>query len=214
METHPTSPLTVGILIFNEVEVLDFAGPFEVFSVAGRFKANGRDQDDTDVAMRAVTIAQTAALVHARGGLQIQPQFTFDNHPPLDVLVVPGGWGTRAEVRNPVLLDWLRRTVPNVGIKASVCTGSFLYGAIGLFDGLKATTHWGSLDRMAQTFPQVEIIRNVRWIDQGAVLSSAGISAGIDVSLHLVERLFGRELALQTAHQMEYDWQETEWTHT
>lgn len=139
MQNKVSQPLIVGILVFDDVEVLDFAGPFEVFSVAGRLQANGRDDDAAQVAMHAVTIAQSAGIIHACSDLQIEPHFTFETHPPLDVLVVPGGWGTRREINNPILLDWLQRVVPTVAVNASVCTGSFLLGKIGVFDGLKAT---------------------------------------------------------------------------
>lgn len=207
MQNETSQPLTIGILIFDEVEVLDVAGPFEVFSVAGRLQANTPDNDTEPIAMRAITIAQTSRIINARGALHIEPHFTFETHPPLDVLVVPGGRGTRYEVENLVLLDWLRRVLPTVPVKASVCTGSFLLAKVGVFDGLKATTHWASLDRMAQIFPRVEVVRDMRWVDEGKVLSSAGVSAGIDLSLHLVERMFGRDMAQKTARQMEYEGQ-------
>ncbi len=196
--------LTVGILIFDDVEVLDFCGPFEVFSVAGRLHSNNEAETRT----RVYNIAQENRLIRARGGLLVQPHFTFENHPPLDLLVVPGGWGTRREVDNPVLLDWLARVAPTTRLNSSVCTGSFLLGKIGLWEGRKVTTHWASLDRMAQSFPTATVVRETRWVDEGNAVSSAGISAGIDMSLHLVERIFGRESALATARQMEYNWQE------
>ncbi len=197
-------PLTVGVVIFDDVEVLDFAGPFEVFSVAGRQGSPNPDE----VVMKAFTIAQSDQVVHARGNLLIQPHFTFENHPPLDVLVVPGGFGTRREIDNPVMIDWLSKVSATPSLRTSVCTGSFLLGKIGLFDGRKATTHWASLDRMEETFPKVQVIRDVRWVDEGDVVSSAGISAGIDMSLHVVERLLGREVAEKTARNMEYFWNE------
>jgi transcriptional regulator GlxA family with amidase domain len=199
----------VGIPIFNQMDVLDFTGPFEVFSVAGRILSDGvyRDDDDVIPAIQALAIGETDEIIHTRGKLPIKPHYTFDNHPPLDLLVVPGGWGTRREVDNPVLIDWLRRVTQATPVNASVCTGAFLLGKIGLFDGHKATTHWASLDRMETTFPNVQVIRDVRWVDEGNVVSSAGISAGIDMSLHLVERLFGLDLAERTARQMDYRWQ-------
>lgn len=208
IEQNATKPLVVGILIFDDVEVLDFCGPFEVFSVAGRVAATGEDGRTGETATQVITIAQTARIVKARGNLLVQPHYTFENHPNLDVLIVPGGWGTRREIDNAVLISWLDKVSSQVTIRASVCTGSFLLGKIGLFDGHKATTHWASLDRMAQTFPQVQIIRDERWVDEGNIISSAGISAGIDMSLHLVERLFNRNVAEQTARQMEYVWNE------
>lgn len=204
MVSNPNS-LKVGILIFDDVEVLDFCGPFEVFTVAG-FLAS---QNQADFSGDVFTIAQTDRIIKARGNLQVKPDYTIENHPPVDLLIVPGGWGTRREVENEVLLTWLAKVSQATQLNASVCTGSFLLGKIGLLDGKQATTHWGSLDRMAQTFPQVQVKREIRWVDEGAVITSAGISAGIDMSLHLVERIYGRELAEKTAHHMEYFWQQT-----
>jgi transcriptional regulator GlxA family with amidase domain len=200
--------INVGILIFDEVEILDFCGPFEVFSVAGRIKANSQPSLTQAPAFAVFTIAETAKIVKTVGNMLVQPHFTLQNHPPLDVLIVPGGWGTRQQVNNPVLIDWIAKVSGHTKLNTSVCTGSFLLAKAGLLTGYKATTHWLSLDRFEQDFPDVEVQREVRWVEQDNVLSSAGISAGIDMSLHLVERLLGRELALSTAKQMEYYWNE------
>ncbi|HEX2909728.1 MAG TPA: DJ-1/PfpI family protein [Chloroflexia bacterium] len=203
---NQNEPLNVGILIFNEVEVLDFCGPFEVFSVTRRTGVNS--QDETNKPFAVFTIAETDRIVRTRGGMLVQPHYNIQNHPPVDILVVPGGWGTRKEVDNPVLIEWLAKISGETQLNTSVCTGAFLLAKTGLLDGHKATTHWLSLDRMEQTFPRVQVIRNTRWVDEGAIISSAGISAGIDMSLHIVERLLGREVAEQTARQMEYSWNE------
>jgi transcriptional regulator GlxA family with amidase domain len=198
-------PLNVGILIFDEVEVLDFCGPFEVFSVARRPGANSQDESNRPFAV--FTVAQTPATVRTRGGLRVEPHFTLENHPPIDILVVPGGWGTRREIDNPVIIDWIRRVATETQLNTSVCTGAFLLAQAGLLEGRRATTHWGSLDRLEQTFPQVQVLRQDRWVDEGKVVTSAGVSAGIDMSLHLVERFLGTQAAEQTARQMEYTWQ-------
>jgi transcriptional regulator GlxA family with amidase domain len=200
-------PLNVGILIFDEVEVLDFCGPFEVFSVTRRPGAS--DQDESARPFAVFTVAQTSATIRTRGGLRVEPHFTIENHPPIDILVVPGGWGTRREVDNPVIIDWIRRVATETQLNTSVCTGAFLLAQAGLLEGRRATTHWGSLDRLEQTFPQVEVVRVSRWVDEGKVVTSAGISAGIDMSLYLVERFLGMEVAEQTARQMEYAWRST-----
>lgn len=208
MQPQPHDIINVGILIFDEVEVLDFCGPFEVFSVAGRLKAEGKDGGQGQAAFAVFTVAETERIIKARGNLLVQPHFTIKNHPPIDVLVVPGGWGTRREVNNSVLIEWLASISKETQINSSVCTGAFLLAKAGLLDGHQATTHWLSLDRFGNDFPNVQVQREVRWVDAGSIVSSAGISAGIDMSLHLVERLLGRELALQTAKQMEYYWNE------
>ncbi len=206
MEINQGDPMNVGILIFDDVEVLDFCGPFEVFSVTRR--EGVASQDEANKPFAVFTIAQTGNIVKARGGLLVQPHFIIENHPPIDLLVVPGGWGTRREVDNPVITDWLSTVTKETQLNTSVCTGAFLLAKIGLLDDKAATTHWASLDRLQQTFPRVEVIRNTRWVDQGNIVTSAGISAGIDMSLHLVEKLLGRSVAEQTAKQMEYSWNE------
>jgi transcriptional regulator GlxA family with amidase domain len=196
--------LAVGILIFEDVEVLDFCGPFEVFSVAARIA------EDEPPAFTVFTVAERAGLVSARGGLLVQPDYIITDHPPIDLLVVPGGWGTRREVNNAELIAWIARVAAGSRLTTSVCTGAFLLAKAGLLKGHAATTHWQSLDRLAASYPEIEVRRETRWVDEGAVVTSAGISAGIDMSLHIVERLLGRERAEATARHMEYIWQDAE----
>jgi transcriptional regulator GlxA family with amidase domain len=200
--------LTVGILLFDDAEVLDFCGPFEVFSVTGRLKATGKNQGGTDTAINVYHLAQSARPVRALGDFLVQPHYTLLDHPALDVLVIPGGWGVWAAAEQEDVVAWVRRMAGRVAIMSSVCTGAFLLGRAGLLEGRKATTHWLSLDRLAEEFPHTEVQRGVRWVDEGDLVTSAGIEAGIDMSLHLVERLLGREMAETTAKRMEYRWQE------
>jgi len=192
---------TVGILIFDEVEVLDFCGPFEVFSIA-------RPAGERDAAARlfaAVTIAQENRLITCRGGLLVQPHATIDEHPPLDILVVPGGQGTRREIHNKRLLDWIAAQDRRTELTTSVCTGAFLLAERGLLDGRRATTHWASIAWMRDAYPAVEMLDTARVVDEGRVITSAGVSAGIDMALHVVARLHGAEVAAETARAMEYD---------
>jgi transcriptional regulator GlxA family with amidase domain len=203
-----SNPLNVGILIFDAADVLDFCGAYEVFSLAGRLICNTNYQDYGESATNVFTVAQSDQIIKARGGLAVKPDYTFDNHPEIEVLVVPGGWGSRHQAENPVLLDWLKRVSKQTWVNASVCTGAFLLGKAGLLEGRRATTHWRSLDRLGATFPNTIVVRDLKWVDEGEVITSAGISAGIDMSLHLLERLFNREVALITARQMEYQWNE------
>ncbi len=200
--------LNVGIVIFDQVEVLDFCGPFEVFSVTTDLVAQQRSSKKGP--FNVFTIAEQNRLVTTRGGMLVQPHFTIVDFPHIDIVIVPGGFGTRKEIDNPVLMEWLAKITQHTRLNTSVCTGSFLLGKVGVLEGHGATTHWASLDRFAQAFPQVQVKREVRWVDDGAVITSAGVSAGIDMSLHVVERLLGREQAEQTAKQMEYVWQENE----
>jgi transcriptional regulator GlxA family with amidase domain len=195
-------PKIVGILIFDEVEVLDAFGPFEVFSVA-----QGDDPEDTGGRLfRAVTIAESREPIRARGNLVVTPHHAFDDHPPLDILLVPGGYGTRTQVSNPAALEWLRRQADRVELRTSVCTGAFLLAEIGLLEGRAATTHWASVGRLRDGYAGIDVRENVRFVDEGSVITSAGISAGIDMALHVVQRLHGRETAERTARYMEYDW--------
>jgi transcriptional regulator GlxA family with amidase domain len=192
-------PLSVGILIFDDVEVLDFCGPFEVFS-----SARAADAAEATALFRVFTVAERAGVVRCRGNLLVQPHFTIADHPPIDLLVVPGGWGTRREARNAALLDWIAAQDQGSTLTLSVCTGAFLLAARGLLDGKPATTHWASLDRLAEGYPAIEVRRDVRFVDAGHVVTSAGVSAGIDMALHVVERLRGPAVAAATARNMEY----------
>lgn len=197
-----TDRKTVGILLFDEVEVLDAFGPFEVFSVA-----QTSDPGDTGRNLFTVlTIGETDEPVRTRGGLIVTPHHSFENHPPLDILVVPGGYGTRAQVTNAAALDWLRAQARDAELRTSVCTGAFLLAEIGLLDGHAATTHWGSIDRLREGYAGIDVRENVRFVDEGTIITSAGISAGIDMALHVVERLHGMDAARATARYMEYDW--------
>ena len=198
--------LTVGIVIFDQVEVLDFCGPFEVFSVTTDLV--GQQRPSKKGPFHVFTVAEQNCLVTTRGGMLVQPHFTIADHPQIDIVIVPGGFGTRKEIDNPVLMEWLAKITQQTRLNTSVCTGSFLLGKVGVLEGHSATTHWASLDRFAQAFPQVQVQREVRWVDDGTIITSAGVSAGIDMSLHLIERLLGRKQAEQTAKQMEYVWQE------
>jgi transcriptional regulator GlxA family with amidase domain len=192
-------PLNVGILIFDDVEVLDFCGPFEVFSTA---RAAGATADTA--LFRVFTVAERSETVRCRGNLLVQPHFTIADHPPIDLLVVPGGWGTRREAHNGPLLDWIAAQDRGSTLTLSVCTGAFLLAARGLLDGKPATTHWASLDRLAEGYPAIEVRRDVRYVDAGHIVTSAGVSAGIDMALYVVERLHGAAAAAATARAMEY----------
>ncbi len=194
--------MNVGIYIFDQVEVLDFAGPFEVFSTAARVKQ--RREPHAPSAFEVFTISD-AALVHARANLLVQPHYTLTNHPKIDVLIVPGGVIT-AELEKPDVTAWIKRVNASTQLTVSVCTGAFLLAQAGLLDGKRVTTHWEDCDDLERMFPNLRVERGVHWVDEGRIVTSAGISAGIDMSLHLVSRLLGLEIAEATAHQMEYAW--------
>lgn len=197
--------LSVGIFLFDEVEVLDFAGPFEVFSTASRV---ARRLEPSAPAPFAVTlVADEPRTVRARAGLRVVCAASFADHPPFDVLIVPGGEVSR-ELERVEVTSWLARTAPRTTITASVCTGAFLLAKAGLLDGRRVTTHWEDLEDLRRGFPALRVEAGVAWIDEGNIVTSAGISAGLDMSLHLVSRLAGRALAERTGRQMDYGWRQ------
>ncbi|WP_160151599.1 DJ-1/PfpI family protein [Microbulbifer sp. ALW1] len=190
--------MNIGIYIYDDAEVLDFSGPFEVFSTASRLSAPAGQ-------FKVFLIAEEARTVNARGGYPVVPHCSIDNHPALDLLIVVGGVHTN-ELTKPAVIDWVRRTAKNTKLVTSVCTGAFILAQAGLLTGLDVTTHWEDQQALQTTFPDLNVIANQRWVDQGKFVTSGGISAGIDMSLHLVARLASPELAKLTARQMEYEW--------
>ena len=195
----------VGILVFPEVEVLDFCGPFEVFSVT-RLDEERRRLDPSPY--EVLIIAQHSSVVVATGGLKVVPEHSLEDCPPLDVLVVPGGWGTRREMMNDRLIAWLRERARQITTLTSVCTGALLLGRAGLLDGKRATTHWRVLEEMRGLFPAVNVIDDQHVVEEGNLITSAGISAGIDMALRVVTRHHGDAVARATARYMEYPFPE------
>lgn len=187
---------TVALLLFDEVEVLDFAGPFEVFSVT--------DELAHYSAFRVLTVGVQPGPIRARNGLRVVPDLTLESCPAAEVLIVPGGFGTRALLRQPDVVDWVRRRGHAADQVMSVCTGALVLAQAGLLDGLRVTTHHELLAQLAALAPRATVDASQRFHDNGHVLTAAGISAGIDCSLHLVARLLGAEVARRTADYMEY----------
>jgi transcriptional regulator GlxA family with amidase domain len=187
----------VAILVFNEIEVLDFAGPFEVFAVTDQLR---------DRAAFSVSIVSPAGdAVRARNGLKVTPEHSFADCPQPQVLVVPGGFGTRALLGNEVVINWILERSRASEVTMSVCTGSLLLARAGLLDGLRATTHHRAIDELRRLAPAAIVDPGARFHDNGRILTAAGISAGIDCSLHLVGRLLGDDVAAATAAYMEYE---------
>ena len=189
----------IGILIFNEVEVLDFAGPFEVFSIA-------MAEDKQSKLFCVKTIAETKKTISARNGLKVTPDYDFIDCPSLDILIIPGGYGAEEiEIHNHRLLSWIQQRAAYTPIVASVCTGAFLLAEAGLLNGKRATTHWMDIDRLEREYPKLSVQRNVKFVDEGSILTAGGISAGINLSFHLLKKLYGNAVAIDTAKRMEYD---------
>ena len=198
-------PITVGILIFDQVEVLDVAGPFEVFSVTRLNEKNNWEESSTSP-FRVLLISEKLSQVIAIGGLRLTPDVSIHNCPNLDLLLVPGGWGTRKEVKNDTLLKWIADMSVKTKITASVCTGSSLLGKAGLLDGRESTTHWRAFDFLQDVAPKTKIRRDVLFTLTEPVFTSAGVSAGIDLALCIVSRFFGTEVGEATAQHMEYQY--------
>jgi transcriptional regulator GlxA family with amidase domain len=199
--------LQTGIYVYPEVEVLDFAGPFEVFSTASRV---ARRLDPAAPPPFAVSLlAADPGPVRGRGGFTVVPDHTLANHRPLDVLLVPGGVH-EPELARAAVIDWIARQGRAARLVASVCTGAFLLARAGLLAGLEVTTHWEDCADLQAAFPELRVREGVRWVEHDRIMTSAGISAGLDMSLRIVARLAGQELAERTARQMDYDWHQRE----
>jgi transcriptional regulator GlxA family with amidase domain len=185
----------VAILLFDDVEVLDFAGPFEVFAVTEELRG------DT---FNVFTVAENVGTIRARHGLKIVPHYTLENCPAPQLLIVPGGSGTRPLLHKTAMQEWIRQRAAKAELTMSVCTGALVLAKAGLLDGLRATTHHSCFDLLRELAPRTEIIATERFVDNGRILTAAGISAGIDCALHAVERLLGADAAAATADYMEY----------
>lgn len=188
---------SIGIMLFGGVEELDAVGPWEVLaSWTGSWPEDG---------WQVVTVARTAGYVECAKGLVLAASYGWADMPPLDVLVFPGGKGTRALIEDPEVLDWVRRQSGRGALMTSVCTGSLVFAAAGILKGRPATTYWEQLDLLKQLDPTIELRSSDRWVDSGEVVTASGVSAGIDMSLHLVRRLAGEERAKQVRRAIQYD---------
>ncbi len=187
----------IGILLFDDAEELDAVGPWEVLSSWTRYFP--------DDGFAVSCISQAGGRVRCAKGLVLQAHHSYADAPPLEVLVYPGGQGTRPQLRDEAQLDWVRRQRQDVPLMTSVCTGSLVYAAAGLLANRPATTHWGSLEHLAELDPTIDVRGEERFVDDGDVVTSAGVSAGIDMALHLVMRLAGVERARQVRRAIQYD---------
>lgn len=188
--------MNVGIFIFKDVEVLDMAGPFEVFSLA---------EKDGKKAFNVFTIAEHNNILTARNGLLLKPNYTLQNHPNLDILIIPGGYGAEhIELKNASILKWVKLQSQNVNFLLSICTGVFILAECGLLQNKQATTHWMDLDRLEEEYPQIKVIRNKKFVDEGKVLTSGGMAMGIELSLYMLFKLVGLEAGKRVAHKMQY----------
>jgi len=203
--------LNVGIYIYDDAEVLDFSGPFEVFSTANRLS---NPQNIFKVFLVAENTGTSSSSnitlpIKARGGYNVLPHYDFTNHPNIDVLIVVGGVHTH-ELNKAGVINWVAQQDKSANVVASVCTGAFILAQAGVLNGLNVTTHWEDINDLQQAYPNLTVISGKRWVDEGKYITSGGISAGIDMSLHLVSKLINIQLAENTAKQMEFDWRKNE----
>lgn len=198
----PTKPATrnVAIVLYEGVELLDFAGPGEVFSAAANFGAVAGQP-----AFRVYTVATSKATLTSQGFLKVIPDFTIDDAPTPDLIVIPGG-NSATLTNDPLFMAWARKAFTGAEVSLSVCTGAFVLGKAGLLDGRSATTWFGAIEKLRKAVPHASVQEGRRFIDQGPVVTTAGVSAGIDGALHVVARLLGRDVAERTAQYMEYRW--------
>jgi transcriptional regulator GlxA family with amidase domain len=197
----------VAIFLFDDVEVLDFSGPFEIFSVCGL--RNGAEKP-----FNVYTVAEKLNIT-ARNNLHITVNYLMTDCPAPDIVLVPGGgginadgthFGSRKQMHNPVLLNWLKEQNKTAELILSVCTGSLILGKAGLLKGLAATTHWKAIEAMEAAAPHTKILPQERWVDNGRIILSAGVSAGIDMALYVVSKLLGKPAADETAQYIQYEY--------
>lgn len=188
----------VAIMVFDDVEVLDFAGPYEVFNVTCELSLMSE--------MNVFTVAESTAPVRTRGQLSINPNYSFTNMPETNILLIPGGAGCRALLKKPHILDWVREQSEKVELLLSVCTGSLILAKAGLLNGLEVTSHHGNLDDLERLTEGSTIISDKRYVDTGKIIMSGGVSAGIDMSLYVIRKLYGDEILAKTLSEMEYPW--------
>jgi transcriptional regulator GlxA family with amidase domain len=187
----------IGIALFDGAEELDWAGPWEVLAAwAQQFPDDG---------VRVFTVARENREITCAKGLRVLPDETWETAPPLDVLVYPGGQGTRKELADEGVLGWVRGLAGNETLVTSVCTGSLVFAAAGLLDGRPATTHWSAVELLATLGREIEVRPDDRFVDTGNVITAAGVSAGIDMALHLVARLHSPERAREVRRYIQYD---------
>lgn len=194
-----TNPRNVAILIFDDVEVLDFAGPYEVFNVASELVK--------PVPFYVYNLGISDRPIIGRGKFTVMPRYTIHDCPQPDILIIPGGFGTRPLIKHDKLITWLSEQVNKVELLMSVCTGALLLAQAGLLVDCPATTHHGAFDRLAQLSPTTQVITDQRFVQStDKIMTSGGVSAGIDLSLHVVETLLGAEARALVISEMEYQW--------
>lgn len=192
--------LNVGIFIFNDIELLDFAGPFEVFSVSSDL--------NKDKLFQVFTITEDGKAIKSVNGLKVLPDYSFSDHPDIDILILPGGIGSKTEMEKEAVLQWITNNYNSSKLTMSVCSGARLLGKLGLLDGVECITHHDVIPDLIEIAPNAIIKQGNRFLGKDKIYTSAGISAGIDLSLHIVKMLYGSGVEAKTRAYMEYeDWE-------
>jgi len=194
---QPGQPLRIGVFLFEGCEELDWAGPWEVLAYWARSFPDDR--------VEVFTLAQSLEPVHCAKGLRVLPDHSRETAPPVDVLVFPGGAGTRRQLGDELIRGWVQTIAATGALMTSVCTGALVFADSGLLKGRPATTHWSTLELLGELDPTVEVRPDDRFVDTGDVITAAGVSAGIDVALHLVRRLHSEERAKEVRRGIQYD---------
>jgi putative intracellular protease/amidase len=192
----PQTALNLAIFIFDGVQIIDYTGPYETF---------GHVYSDTKPLFNIYTVAQKTGAITTAMGMSVNPKYTFDNAPSPDVLLIPGGH-VDAEVNDHNVIKWIQDKTKNAVVTMSVCNGAFMLAKAGLLDGLEATTTFGLISKLREAAPNTKVVDNKRFVDNGRIVTAAGLSSGIDCSLHVIERLFGKGMAQMAALGMEYNW--------
>jgi putative intracellular protease/amidase len=188
-QTAPKEPSNVAIFLYENVELLDFAGPAEAFSATG---------------FNTYTVSADGNNLTSQGFVKIQPQYSIEKAPTADIIVLPGG-NAGPSADDPRVIEWVRKHYNNKAQIMSVCTGAFILAKAGLLDDKKVTTHHGATQRLRDEYPTTTVLENTRWVDNGLIITTAGVSAGIDGALHMISRVKGEEAAKRVARYMEYD---------
>ena len=187
----------LAILLFDRVQIIDYTGPYETF---GRtFKKDGSE-------INIYTVAEKAGAITTAMGMSVNPTYSFENAPQPDILLIPGGNGVWKQLDNPVVVKWIQDKAKNAEVVMSVCNGAFFLAKAGLLDGQEATTTFSLIGQLKGAAPKARVVDDVRFVDNGKIITTAGLSSGIDGSLHLIERLYGKGMAQMAAVGMEYDW--------
>ena len=188
----------VAVLIYDNVELMDFCGPYDVFSIGNKMSLENP--------FNIFTVSESEGEIITQNGLSVNSQYSINNCPKIDILIVPGGQGSRKEMKNENLLNWIKSCYTESELILSVCTGALLLANCKLLDGLYATTHHNAIELLKVTAPKAKVVADKRFVDNGKIILSAGVSSGIDMSLYVLGKLLGEDLVLKVKENMEYDW--------